>query len=73
MRTTKGGSLQAADPNPDVNLNLQVRRPTLACGNEIDLELLDSEADPFRLSQELRDHTKRLYPEPTLTPWLDKA
>jgi hypothetical protein len=50
-----------------------VKRPTPACGNELDLKLLDPEADPFQLSQELADATKRLYPEPTLTPWLDKA
>jgi phospholipase C len=68
-----GRSLRATDPNPDVDLNVQVKRPTPACGNELDLALLDTEADPFQLSQELRDATKRLYPEPTLTPWLDKA
>jgi len=56
-----------------VDLNLQVKRPTPACGNEINLEQLDSETDPFTLSQELKDLTGRLYPEPTLTPWLEKA
>ena len=68
-----GRSLRPADPSPDVDLKLQVKRPTPACGNEVNLEQLDGEADPFRLSQELQDLTGRLYPEPTLTPWLDKA
>jgi hypothetical protein len=68
-----GRSLRAGNPNPDVDLNLQVKRPTPGCGNEVDLEQLDSESDPFQLSQELADLTQRLYPGPTLTPWLDKA
>jgi hypothetical protein len=43
------------------------------CGNEIDLERIEQHADPFVLSQELRDSVTRDFPEPTLTPWLDKT
>ncbi len=68
-----GRTLSAGDPNPEVDLKLQVKRPTPPCGNELDLERRDPQADPFRLSQEMQDLTGRLYPEPTLTPWLDHS
>jgi len=68
-----GRSLRSGEVSPDVDLNLRVARPTPGCGNELNLEQLDPETDPFVLSQELKDLTTRQYPEPTLTPWLDKA
>jgi hypothetical protein len=51
---------------------VHVERPTPACGNEIDLQRLDSERDPFQVSEQLKAETDRLYPEATLTPWLDR-
>lgn len=68
-----GQSLRPRDPTADVDLTVHVPRPTPACGNELDLEKLDSEPDAFQVSEELDAETRRLYPEPTLTPWLDKA
>jgi phospholipase C len=67
-----GRSLLARDPSPDVDLSVHVERPTPACGNEIDLQRLDSERDPFQVSEQLKAETDRLYPEATLTPWLDR-
>jgi len=68
-----GRSLRATGPNPDVDLKLTIEPPTPACGNEIDLERLDSDEDPFKISDEFKNTLGRTYPEPTLTPWLDKA
>jgi phospholipase C len=55
----------------EVDLQISVGRPTPACGNEPSLALQDPEADAFRVSEEMQALTDRLYPAPTLTPWLD--
>ena len=57
--------------DPEVNLQVAVRRPTLPCGNEAALTATDPELDAFRVSEEMQALTDRLYPAPTLTPWLD--
>jgi phospholipase C len=57
--------------DPDVQLNVSVRRPTPPCGNEAALAAIDPEPDAFRVSAEMKALTDRLYPSPTLTPWLD--
>ena len=56
--------------DPDVQLDVSVRRPTTPCGNEAALAAVDPEADAFRVSAEMQALTDRLYPAPTLTPWL---
>ena len=56
--------------DPEVQLDMTVGRPTPPCGNEAALAASDPEADPFRLSEEMHALTDRLYPTPTLTPWL---
>jgi len=57
--------------DPEVDLQVSVRRPTLPCGNEAALTAADPEADAFRVSEEMQALTDRLYPAPTLTPWLE--
>ena len=57
--------------HPDVQLDVAVRRPTPPCGNESVLAAADPEPDAFRVSAEMQTLTDRLYPSPTLTPWLD--
>jgi phospholipase C len=57
--------------DPDVDLQMSVRKPTPPCGNEAALAAQDQEPDAFRLSEEMQSLTDRLYPAPTLTPWLD--
>ncbi len=60
-----------AHRDADVQLDVAVRKPTPPCGNEAALAVLDPEADAFRVSAEMQALTDRLYPSPTLTPWLD--
>ena len=55
----------------DVQLDVSVRQPTPPCGNESVLAAADPEPDVFRVSAEMQTLTDRLYPSPTLTPWLD--
>ena len=57
--------------DPDVQLDVSVLRPTPPCGNEAALAAVDPEPDAFRVSAEMKALTDRLYPAPTLTPWLD--
>jgi phospholipase C len=57
--------------DPEVDLQISVRRPTPSCGNEAALAVQDPEPDAFRLSEDMKALTDRLYPTPTLTPWLD--
>ena len=57
--------------DPDVQLDVSVLRPTPPCGNETALAAADPEPDAFRVSAEMQALTDRLYPAPTLTPWLD--
>ena len=65
-----GRSLWTAS-DPEVNLQVSVRRPSSPCGNESALTASDPELDAFRVSEEMQALTDRLYPAPTLTPWLD--
>jgi len=55
----------------DVQLDVSVLPPTAPCGNEASLATSDPEPDAFRVSAEMQALTDRLYPAPTLTPWLD--
>ena len=50
--------------DPDVQLNVSVRRPTPPCGNEAALATIDPEPDAFRVSAEMKTITDRLYPRP---------
>jgi len=65
------GRSLVAQPNVEAELNVQVKRPTLPCSNESSLAVADPQPDAFVLSSELKALTDRLYPAPTLTPWLE--
>jgi phospholipase C len=65
------GRTLSTERDDEVDLQISVRRPTIPCGNEAALAVQDPEPDAFRVSAEMQALTDRLYPAPTLTPWLD--
>jgi phospholipase C len=65
-----------------VDLDMQLPQPSDVCAIDgplrrflrltPDTEPASEESDPFELSPELEDRTKKLFPAPTLTPWLER-